>query len=63
LQPPETNASALPGATKLYPRQRAIVDAIAIPRKRAPFYLASLSFAQSLMQAARCFLYNSNQRT
>jgi hypothetical protein len=50
LQPPKTDASALPGATKLYPRQRAIVDAIAIPRKRAPFYVASLSFARSLMQ-------------
>jgi hypothetical protein len=29
--PPETNASVLPGATRLYPHQRAIVDAIGDP--------------------------------
>jgi hypothetical protein len=34
---------------------------IRFPRRRL-FYVASLSFARSLMQAARCFLYNSNQR-
>jgi hypothetical protein len=54
--PPETNASALPGATRLYPHQRAIVDAIGDPEKAGAF-LCGVAFFRAKFDAGRSMLF------